>query len=155
MTVEETRTPRAMDRVGLLLARHGAISNARMRQALGVTGLTPRHGITLMHLAENGPIGQQALMEALRVDASTLVAILNDLERNTLVERRRDPSDRRRHIVVITDAGTATLTKVNTALAAVERELLVHLDADEIATLHDLLSRISTAADDDACSAED
>lgn len=151
MTVEETRSRRAMDRIGLLLARHGGISNARIRHALEATGLSTRAGITLMHLAENGPIGQQALVEALGVDPSALVAILNDLERDNLVERRRDPADRRRHIVVITDAGGSVLTRVDAAMAAVERELLVHLDADEVATLHELLSRINTAVDDEAC----
>jgi DNA-binding MarR family transcriptional regulator len=151
MTVEETRSERSTDRIGLLLARHGGISNARMRQALEATGLTIRQGITLMHLTESGPIGQQALVEAIGVDPSGLVAVLNDLERDALVERRRDPSDRRRHIVVITDAGAAVLTKVDNALTAVERELLIHLDADEIATLHRLLSRINTAVDDKAC----
>ncbi|MEV4630045.1 MarR family winged helix-turn-helix transcriptional regulator [Micromonospora sp. NPDC049523] len=151
MTVEETRSRRAMDRIGLLLARHGGISNARMRDALEATGLSTRQGITLMHLAENGPIGQQALVEALGVDPSALVAILNDLERDNLVERRRDPADRRRHIVVLTDAGGSVLTRVDAAMDAVERELFVHLDADEVATLHRLLSRINTAVNDDAC----
>ncbi|RKR87838.1 MarR family transcriptional regulator [Micromonospora pisi] len=151
MTVEQTRSRRAMDRIGLLLARHGGISNARMRQALEATGLTMRQGITLMHLAETGPIGQQALMEALKVDPSALVAILNDLERDNLVERRRDPADRRRHIVAITEAGTSAVTRVDTTMSAVERELLAHLDPDEIATLHTLLARINTSVNDEAC----
>ncbi|MFK3983556.1 MarR family winged helix-turn-helix transcriptional regulator [Micromonospora sp. NPDC050397] len=151
MTVEETRCRRAMDRIGLLLARHGGISNARLRQALEATGLTTRQGMTLMHLAETGPIGQQALMEAIGVDASALVAILNDLERDNLVERRRDPADRRRHIVLLTEAGTEVLTGVDTAMTAVERELLAHLTPAEVATLHDLLTRINTSAHDEAC----
>ncbi|MFI6762410.1 MarR family winged helix-turn-helix transcriptional regulator [Micromonospora sp. NPDC050417] len=151
MTAEQTRSRRAVDRIGLLLARHGGISNARMRQALEATGLTTRQGITLMHLAETGPIGQQALMEALEVDPSALVAILNDLERDNLVERRRDPADRRRHIVVITEAGAAAVTRVDTTMSAVERELLAHLDPDEIATLHTLLARINTSVNDEAC----
>lgn len=45
----------------MLPARHGTVTNVRMRQALGVTGLTPRHAVTLMNLEESGPMGRQAL----------------------------------------------------------------------------------------------
>lgn len=154
MKAEDVRPARAMDRLGFLLARHGAITNIRMRQALSVTGLTPRHGMTLMHLAETGPISQQTLIEALGVDPSVLVAILNDLEGSGLAQRRRDPSDRRRHIVEMTAAGAATLTKVEEALGAVEAELFADLDGDEIARLRELLTRIRTRPNDPAC-AED
>lgn len=151
MRVEDVQAPRAVDRLGLLLARHGGITNERMRHALGVTGLTPRHAVALMNLAESGPMGQQALIEALGVDPSVLVAILNDLERDGLAERRRDPADRRRHIVEMTTAGACTLTRVEQALAEVERELFADLDEDEIAQLHRLLSRIRTTPDDPGC----
>ncbi|MER5643053.1 MarR family winged helix-turn-helix transcriptional regulator [Streptosporangium sp. NPDC002524] len=151
MGAEDIRAPRAADRLGMLLARHGTVTNVRMRQALGVTGLTPRHAVALMNLQESGPMGQQALIEALAVDPSVLVAILNDLERDGLAERRRDPADRRRHIVEMTGAGADALTKVQEALTALERELCSGLDEEEIAQLHGLLSRINTSADDPAC----
>src|SRR5258705_8147758 len=90
------------DRLGLLLARNGQVTNARIREALGVTGLTTRHGMTLMHLSDGGAVSQQALIELVGVDPSVLVAILNDLEGHGLAQRRRDPTDRRRHILEIT-----------------------------------------------------
>ncbi|WP_436757550.1 MarR family winged helix-turn-helix transcriptional regulator [Streptosporangium sp. V21-05] len=154
MGVEDIRAPRATDRLGMLLARHGTVTNVRMRQALGVTGLTPRHAITLMNLEESGPMGQQALIEALGVDPSVLVAILNDLERDGLAGRRRDPADRRRHIVEMTAAGADALTRVQEALTTLERELCSGLDEEEIVQLHGLLSRINTSAEERAC-AED
>lgn len=140
----------------MLLARHGTVTNIRMRQALGVTGLTPRHAIALMNLDDNGPMGQQALIEALAVDPSVLVAILNDLERDGLAERRRDPADRRRHIVEMTAAGADALTKVQEALTAMERELCSGLDEKEIVQLYGLLSRINTSAEEEkqACNEE-
>src|SRR5687768_15645742 len=101
-----------MRRIGYLLAHHGQAANARLRQALTTTGLTPRQGPTLIHLAEAGPIGQQTLVETLGVDPSVLVALLNDLERDDPVRRRRDPIDRRRHIVELTPAGVARLSTV-------------------------------------------
>ena len=121
---------------------------------LALTGLTPRHGMVLMNLAEGGPTSQQALIEVLAVDPSVLVAILNDLERDGLAGRRRDPADRRRHIVTITDAGVAVLTRVEEALAAVERELFADLDPAEIDQLHRLLARVRTRHDDAACAGQ-
>lgn len=76
------------------------------------------------------------------MDPSTLVAILNDLERDALAERRRDPADRRRHIVRITPAGRAAAAAVEEAVSAVEREAFADLDEDEIAQLHELLARV-------------
>ncbi|GII58599.1 MarR family transcriptional regulator [Planotetraspora thailandica] len=139
------------DRLGLLLARHGVIMNLRIREALGVNGLTSRQGMALMHLAETGRMSQQALLEALGLDPSVLVAVLNDLEREGLAERRRDPADRRRHIVEITAAGRRASSVVEDALAAVERDLFADLDDEQVAQLRGLLSRVRTTPDDPAC----
>lgn len=151
MVGEVMHTPKVTERIGFLLARHGAITDRRIREAFGATGLTPRSGLALMHLAETGPISQQALIEVLGVDPSVMVGILNDLEDRGLAERRRDSADRRRHIVRITRSGTTLLTKVQRALAAVERDLFADLDDEEVARLHDLLGRIRTAPDDPTC----
>jgi DNA-binding MarR family transcriptional regulator len=141
-----------VDRVSFLLARHGAITNGRLRDALAAIGYSPRQGSTLMQLAaEHGRMGQQSLCEALGIDPSVLVGILNDLESDGLVERRRDPADRRRHIVAITAKGEQALTDVRDVLAGVERDLFADLDATELATLRTLLARIRTRPDDPAC----
>lgn len=142
MTPTSTQSAPAIDRLGFLLARHGRLMKARIREALSVSGLGPRHGALLLHLAQAGATSQQALIEALTVDPSTLVAILNDLERDALAERRRDPADRRRHIVRITPAGRAAAAAVEEAVSAVEREAFADLDEDEIAQLHALLARV-------------
>src|SRR3954468_18570115 len=86
------------DRPGLVLAYAGQIANGRIKKALATHGLKPAHSHVLMLLTDKGAMGQQALVEELRVDPSVLVAILNDLENGGLAERRRDPADRRRHI---------------------------------------------------------
>jgi DNA-binding MarR family transcriptional regulator len=139
------------DRLGLLLARNGQVTNARIREALGVTGLTTRHGMTLMHLSDGGPVSQQALIELVGVDPSVLVAILNDLEGHGLAQRHRDPTDRRRHIVEITPAGADMLITVDAAIAAVEHDLFADLAIDEVAHLRELLGRIRITPDDPAC----
>jgi DNA-binding MarR family transcriptional regulator len=140
------------DRVSFLLARHGGITNARIREALAQIGYSPRQGTTLLTLADSGKMSQQALGETMGIDPSVLVGILNDLEGAELVERRRDPADRRRHIVAITAKGERALADVRSVLAGVERELFGDLAADELAELCRLLSKVRTRADDPACS---
>ncbi|MCX5198110.1 MarR family winged helix-turn-helix transcriptional regulator [Streptomyces sp. NBC_00249] len=143
--------PHPPQRLGLLLAWHGAVTQTRMKKALGAAGLTPRHAMTLMHL-EGGPISQRALAERLEVDPSVLVGILNDLERDGLAERRRDPADRRRHNVVITEAGGSALGRTNAALDAVETGLFSGLSEQEQDALRALLERIDSRAEDFDCS---
>lgn len=137
-------------RLGLLLAWHGSVTQTRMKRALSAAGLTPRHAMTLMHL-EGGPISQRALAERLEVDPSVLVGILNDLEGEGLAERRRDQADRRRHNVAITDAGQAVLRTTNAALDEVEGGIFSGLSAQERALLRDLLDRVNTSAEDFSC----
>ncbi|MCY0934376.1 MarR family winged helix-turn-helix transcriptional regulator [Streptomyces sp. H34-S4] len=137
-------------RLGVLLAWHGSVAQTRMKKALSAAGLTPRHAMTLTHLAY-GPISQRVLAERLEVDPSVLVGILNDLEGGGLAERRRDPADRRRHNVAITDAGTSALAKTNEALDAVELGLFAGLSDQEQDLLRGLLGRIDSHAEDFAC----
>ncbi|MFD3453186.1 MarR family winged helix-turn-helix transcriptional regulator [Streptomyces sp. NPDC058691] len=155
MTAEEnaTRDPESdpLDRLCFLLARHGAVVRGRLHHAFAVCGLAPRQGSTLMLLGRSGDMSQQALAGELGVDPSIMVGILNDLESGHLVERRRDPADRRRHIVAITEAGTDTLTRVEKALQEVEHELFADLAPEEITTLRGLLARVRTSPADNPC----
>lgn len=99
--------------------------------------------MTLMHL-EDGPIGQRVLAERLEVDPSVLVGILNDLEGEGLAVRRRDPADRRRHNVAITEAGSAALAKTNAALDEVELSLFSAFSQQDQDALRGLLGRIDS-----------
>jgi DNA-binding MarR family transcriptional regulator len=73
------------------------------------------------------------------------VAILNDLEDKGLITRRRDPDDRRRHIVEITTAGVERLEDVGIVVADVEERLLAALDDEQRAQLHELLAAIAAS----------
>lgn len=130
------------ERLSLLLARHGRRLNARIRQALAVSGLSPRHGMTLVRLSHAGPVSQQDLIDFLAVDPSALVGILNDLERTGLAERHRDPADRRRHIVELTATGARVVRDVDRAIAAVEADEFADLTSGEVEQLRGLLSRL-------------
>ncbi len=144
------------ERVGLLLMHLGREVDARLRKRLGAFGLTPRHGFTLSHLCENGPTSQQDLIDVLEVDPSVLVAILNDLEKAGLAERKRDPEDRRRHIVEMSELGRTTLTAMNGAMDAIERDLVADLSPSDSEQLRELLLKVRPQAGSAApCSADD
>jgi DNA-binding MarR family transcriptional regulator len=76
------------------------------------------------------------------IDRTTMVGLLDSLEGKGLVARRADAADRRRNVVVLTDAGRATLREATKASDAAERELLGALDDREAAQLRELLTRV-------------
>jgi DNA-binding MarR family transcriptional regulator len=78
------------------------------------------------------------------MDATNIVGLLNELEAAKLIERRRSPEDRRRHVVELTDAGAQQLTKAESALSAVEDEVLGALDQSQRETLYSLLQQAAT-----------
>jgi len=96
---------------------------------------------TLSFLREFPETSQQALSEGLCIDANYCVLLLNDLEENGLIERRRDPSDRRRHLVSMTDEGRRALRKAEAAQQTLEDDMLGALNEDERATLAHLLRK--------------
>lgn len=104
-------------------------------------GMRLRQFVTLSFLADHDGASQQALGEALCMDANNLVLLLNELEAGGYAERRRDPEDRRRHVVHITDAGRRALEHGERAQESVEDQVLAALSPDERATLRDLLRR--------------
>ena len=104
-------------------------------------GLRPRHLIALKLLSERGPANQQGLSEALSLDPSNVVGLLNELEERGLITRRRDRADRRRHIVELSSLGEDELALAYARLSDVEDDLLSALNAEERSTLYDLLVR--------------
>jgi DNA-binding MarR family transcriptional regulator len=121
----------------------------RMRAAaeseLVAFDLRPRHVIGLTLLRDFGERSQGDLAEALGIDPTNVVALLNELESAGLVERRRSPQDRRRHTVVLTPTGRRRLAEIESALAVLEQHLFATLDGDERAALHAMLQRVAGA----------
>jgi DNA-binding MarR family transcriptional regulator len=104
--------------------------------------LRPRHMIALKLLGERGPMTQHAVGIALSLDPSNVVGLLNELEERGLITRRRDPTDRRRHIVELSAAGSDEASLTYDQLSRVEDDLFKALTADERAILYGLLSRV-------------
>jgi DNA-binding MarR family transcriptional regulator len=92
-------------------------------------------------LRDHGGCSQQALTSMLEMDATNVVGLLNELEAENLVERRRSPQDRRRHVVELTDVGVKLLTKAELALAGIENEVFGALNIDQRETLYNMLQQ--------------
>jgi DNA-binding MarR family transcriptional regulator len=103
--------------------------------------LRPRHLIAIKLLGDRGAMTQHAVGEALSLDPSNVVGLLNELEEHGLITRRRDPADRRRHIVALSDRGESELALSNSQFRLIEDDLLKALTPTERATLYDLLVR--------------
>jgi len=114
-----------------------------------VIGIRLKQFIALDYLNRQGGSSQQQLGQTLTLDPNNCVILLNDLEEFGYVERRRDPSDRRRHIVEMTDAGRRALEYAGEKLETLEDEVLPNLDASERAQLRDLVAKALEAAPED------
>ncbi len=110
-----------------------------LRSSVDLVGMNLRNMVVLAYLRDHPSVSQQAMTEDLSMDSNTGVLVLNDLEDLEYVERRRDPADRRRHIVEITHAGLEALERAEVAQETIEDEMLRALNAPERATLRRLL----------------
>jgi DNA-binding MarR family transcriptional regulator len=126
-----------------LLKRLGFAAKERSVEAFERIGLSPYAYAVLLVLDEGSRETQGSIADALGYDRGQLVGMLDELEERGLVERRRDPKDRRRHLVRLTADGKRTLAKLRTLSRQLEDAFLAPLDDDERATLHGLLHRLA------------
>src|SRR5215472_7908199 len=122
-----------------LLKRLGAMAKQRSMDEYERLGLNPYHHAILALLEGSAPETQAEIADSLGYDRGTLVGLLDELEEQTLVERKRDPDDRRRQIVRITADGKRTLAKLRALSKRLEDEYLAPLDAEQREQLHALL----------------
>jgi DNA-binding MarR family transcriptional regulator len=136
--------PALAERIGFLVARAHWLFHDRAQEVLGGTdeGLAIKHFGALSVIADEGPLSQQLLGERMMVDRTTIVALIDDLERAGLVTRHRNPSDRRAYALEATPAGRAWEKRALAGLLAVQDEILAPLDADERAELIRLLQQL-------------
>src|SRR6266513_2319818 len=130
-----------------LLKRLGFAAKEQSMAAYEDTGLHPYHHAILLVLDEGSRETQGSIADALGYDRGQLVGLLDELEERGLVERRRDPNDRRRHLVRLTPDGTRTLRRLRALSGRLEDEFLSPLSDEERTTLHALLFRLAEKHD--------
>src|SRR5579862_3249924 len=136
-----------LDSTTFLLKRLGFAAKDRSHEAFEGTGLNAFH-FAVMALLEEDPRETQAVIaDALGYDRSHIVRLLDELEERELVIRKRDPEDRRRHVVKLTPAGHKALAKLRAIVEKLEESFLAPLDSGEQAELHALLQKLASYHD--------
>jgi DNA-binding MarR family transcriptional regulator len=130
-----------------LLVRVGYAIKAAAFDEFERAAFSPYHHSILALLEEGARKTQSAIADALDLDRSQLVGLLDVLEDRGLVERRRDEVDRRRHTVTLTGKGRAQLAEFRTIVRRIEDEYLEPLDESERALLQGLLAKLAARID--------
>ena len=139
-----TTPPEVLARhTGFLLSKAGQLSHEEFDRMVGlVMGFKSRHYGALAVLADEGPHAQSDLGDKLRIDRSTMVAVVDDLEGMGFVERRRNQEDRRRYELTLTDAGRRAFSEAEGLVEGVQEAVLAPLDEAQRRQLHELLTSV-------------
>ena len=130
-----------------LLKRLGFAAKDRSHTAFEGSGLSAFHYAVLALLEEDPRETQAQIADALGYDRSLIVRLLDELEERELVIRKRDPGDRRRHVVKLTPAGRSMLVELRAIVQHLEDEFLAPLSAKEHEALHALLTKLASYHD--------
>lgn len=104
-----TLPPNFANSIGFLLNKAGQLLTAQFESELAPYGLSARNWGILRFIDVNGNHSQQYIGEQLRIDRSTMVNLVDELEQKGYVVRLRDPHDRRRYAVTLTEYGVSRL----------------------------------------------
>ncbi|MFI6600459.1 MarR family winged helix-turn-helix transcriptional regulator [Nonomuraea sp. NPDC050536] len=129
-----------------LLSQVGKAARGRVAARLAQDGRRMWH-MRILHALASSPTAQRDLSPRLGIDPSDVAKALEELAGWGEVERARDPGDRRRVIVQITEAGSESLARMREQVHEVREQLLAPLDAAERDILHGLLRRVHAALD--------
>src|SRR2546430_2719566 len=130
-----------------LLAQVGAHAAQRFTERIGELDLTPPQVGLLRLVAMKPGQSQQAIAAQLGTQPTRLVALVDGLEKRGLIERHRNPDDRRLYALELTPEGRALMSRVAHTAAAHEKAVTAALSDEERATLHGLLAKIADEQD--------
>ncbi|WFE26561.1 MarR family winged helix-turn-helix transcriptional regulator [Solwaraspora sp. WMMD791] len=145
MSTDSSAAADPRDLLGYLLKHANLRLTALTDATLERLGIDSKDFGTLRVLAHGEPASQLQVAQKLSVDRTTMVAILDELERKGIVVRRPDPADRRRNIVELTEHGRQTFDAAQAAYRDAENAFLATVSpraADQLRrTLRDLLDQ--------------
>ena len=130
--------------IGLEVSRTGRVLQRAFDDALSAAGGALATWLVVTALKGGDHTMQRDLASAVGIEDATLTHHLNRMERDGLVERHRDPANRRNQLVVLTPAGEALFRSLLGTVTAFDRRLRAGFSDAELATLHDLLARLRT-----------
>lgn len=110
--------------------------------ALGSEHVTPGLYGVLTVIETNPGLKQTELAGAVQLDRSTVVTVIDKLEKRGLVERRQAEGDRRSNAIHLTAEGKALLGRIKPLVRQHEARLTAQLSDDERQTLTGLLGKI-------------
>jgi DNA-binding MarR family transcriptional regulator len=120
---------------GFLLSRVGTAVQTGFKEVLGRWRVRPLQFAILMTLSSAGEASQQQLCQALGIDSGNMVELVDGLETLGYARRRRDPGDRRRYLLALTEPGRTAFTAMTEAVDDYTVRFLEPLEQAEQATL--------------------
>jgi len=129
--------------VAFLLARIGAHATERFAERIAKLDLTPPQTGLLRAVANEPGRSQQAVAEQLGIQPSRFVALVDELERRGVIERRRNATDRRLYALHLTGPGEELMHEIGHVALAHENDVCSALSATERTTLRELLQRVA------------
>jgi len=142
LRVEPPVAEQAPRSVGFLISQLGFFSSRGFMEALAPVGIDPREFLLMRFVATDEGQSQQALAERLGIPASRMVALVDHLEANGLVERRPDPEDRRVRGLHLTRKGRGALERAGKVAIDYETRLCAGINREERELLIDLLQKL-------------
>lgn len=141
----EKETPLAAPHPSYLLWQVSHHSFRILDEVLAPLELRARPFAFMLLLRQHGSVSQQELATIAGVDPSTVVTIMDAMERAGLAERRRNPEDRRAYRLFLTPHGESMLSRAEQHLAQYEERLLQPLSERERKSLVRLLTKVLEA----------
>jgi MarR family transcriptional regulator for hemolysin len=132
--------------IGLQLTQVARTVSRAFDEALDQAGGSLPVWLILLNLTVKRPPHQRALAEAIGITNATLTHHLNAMEARGLITRRRDPDNRRVHVVELTEEGTQAFVRLRQAAMTFDARLRAGLSADEVDTLASLLTQLAASA---------
>jgi DNA-binding MarR family transcriptional regulator len=131
-----------LERPGALLVIAARTGQERANARLAPLGLSVRMCGVLNLLADQGPLSQHEIGQVLSIDRTTMVDLIDQLEREGIVKRGRNPHDRRSHAVALTPSGRAKQKRAMQAFDGAVDDFLAPLSPAERRQFTDMLRRL-------------
>lgn len=130
------------DLLGYQLRRAQFVVFSEFQKVMADLSVTPGQYGVMTLIGRNPGMTQSALARAVGVERSTMVAVIDGLEKNGFVERRPSPVDRRSYALVLSDAGMKKLADLDPMVAEHDKQVSATLSVTEKASLMELLERV-------------